>query len=300
MKHKIQRRPLRDELIQQHILEESFDPSYYEEERKLKKARLADDLNERLSQRPGPLELIKGNILHTDECLEQAIKDGQITFKKTCEGEIIKNPPKRFVFEEESSSDSAPSPCQILANSCAIVNQSNVANYQLNNSFIVTNGNNLISIPQTEPSKVIPTSNVLNTNLSYIVTTPVSNILPPTTTSTVFISNDHDKNNCLNATSILSNQSINLQSNVITPNVGINCESINNCEPVGQVVLSGSTTQINQKTKKKIKSKNQPKTRIIKFHEYTVRTPFIFLFLYSVYFLMINLGTTKCEKAIKL
>src|SRR5699024_5967021 len=154
LKHKIQRRPQRDELIQQHILEDSFDPSYYEQQRKLKKARLADDLNERLSQRPGPLELIKGNILHTDETLEQAIKDGQITFKKNCEGEIIKNPPKRFVFEEESSSDSAPSPLQTIANSCALVNQPNLPNYQLNNCFIVTNGSNLISIPQAEPSKV--------------------------------------------------------------------------------------------------------------------------------------------------
>ncbi|KAI2804929.1 kinase mkl2 MAPK-like protein [Blomia tropicalis] len=206
LKHKIQRRPQRDELVQQHILEDSFDPSYYEQERKLKKARLADDLNERLSQRPGPLELIKGNILHTDETIEQAIKEGQITFKKTCEGEVIKNPPKRFVFEEESSSDSAPSPHQANIINCTVgTSQPNVPhNLQLNNSFIVTNGSNLI-IPQASDHSgiVSSTSNVLNTNLSYIVTSP--NILPTTTSTTVFIANDNDKATCLNVTAHVPN-----------------------------------------------------------------------------------------------
>ena len=40
----------------------------------MKKARLADDLNDRLSHRPGPLELVKGNILHADEKFAQAVK----------------------------------------------------------------------------------------------------------------------------------------------------------------------------------------------------------------------------------
>lgn len=259
LKHKIQRRPLRNELIQQHILEDSFDPCYYEQQRKLKKARLADDLNDRLSQRPGPLELIKGNILHVDETLEQAIKEGQITFKKTCEGEIIKNPPKRFVFEEESSSDSAPSPHQTITKSCSLVNEPNLANYQLNNSLIVSNGSNIISIPQTEPTNV-PNSNVLTTNLSYIVTTPVANFLPSTTSATVFIANDNDKSTCLNVTAPLPSSSANVTpSNII---IG----------PSSHLTFTSSAAPIilNQKVKKKVKSKNQPKTRIIKFHEYTV------------------------------
>lgn len=113
LKSKIQRRPDRQELIQQHILEDSnVDPSLQDKQRQLKKARLADDLNERLSHRPGPLELIKGNILKADEELARAIKDGQITFKRTCEGESRKHPPPPFVFEEDSSSEGATSPLQ--------------------------------------------------------------------------------------------------------------------------------------------------------------------------------------------
>jgi len=44
----------------------------------LKKARLADSLNDQLSHRPGPLELIKKNILHTEEPIERAVKGNVI------------------------------------------------------------------------------------------------------------------------------------------------------------------------------------------------------------------------------
>lgn len=50
------------------------DPSLAERQRMLKKCRLADSLNDQLSHRPGPLELIKKNILHTDDPLERAVK----------------------------------------------------------------------------------------------------------------------------------------------------------------------------------------------------------------------------------
>jgi hypothetical protein len=50
------------------------DPSLAERQRMLKKARLADSLNDQLSHRPGPLELIKKNILHTEEPIERAVK----------------------------------------------------------------------------------------------------------------------------------------------------------------------------------------------------------------------------------
>lgn len=50
------------------------DPSLAERQRMLKKARLQDSLNDQLSHRPGPLELIKKNILHTDETIERAVK----------------------------------------------------------------------------------------------------------------------------------------------------------------------------------------------------------------------------------
>jgi len=58
------------------------DPSLAERQRMLKKARLADSLNDQLSHRPGPLELIKKNILHTEEPIERAVKGNVI--KITC------------------------------------------------------------------------------------------------------------------------------------------------------------------------------------------------------------------------
>ena len=54
------------------------DPSLAERQRMLKKARLADSLNDQLSHRPGPLELIKKNILHTEEPIERAVKGNQL------------------------------------------------------------------------------------------------------------------------------------------------------------------------------------------------------------------------------
>ncbi|KAH9365294.1 hypothetical protein HPB48_018304 [Haemaphysalis longicornis] len=114
LKNKIQRRPDRQELIQQHILEDTtVDPSLQDKQRQLKKARLADGLNDRLSHRPGPLELVKGNILQTDATFAQAVKEGQIPFRRTCEGETRKHPvPHHFLIDEDSGDSLVPSPGQ--------------------------------------------------------------------------------------------------------------------------------------------------------------------------------------------
>lgn len=40
---------------------------------KLKRARLADDLNEKIALRPGPLELVEKNILPVDSTVKEAI-----------------------------------------------------------------------------------------------------------------------------------------------------------------------------------------------------------------------------------
>lgn len=40
---------------------------------RLKRARLADNLNEKIAQRPGPLELVEKNILPVDSSVKQAI-----------------------------------------------------------------------------------------------------------------------------------------------------------------------------------------------------------------------------------
>lgn len=82
LKAKIQQRPNRDVLVRQHILEDvgHVDPSLAERQRMLKKARLADQLNDQLSHRPGPLELIQKNILHTEEPIERAVKGNNYIF----------------------------------------------------------------------------------------------------------------------------------------------------------------------------------------------------------------------------
>ena len=63
----------------------------------LKRAKLADTLSNQLQKRPGPLELVKKNILHLEtekadeeeeaaKSLEQAVREGQILFRPTIEG----------------------------------------------------------------------------------------------------------------------------------------------------------------------------------------------------------------------
>lgn len=57
------------------ISDTKIDPSLHERQRLLKRARLVDDLNDKLIHRPGPLDLMKGNILKTDdEKLMEAIQ----------------------------------------------------------------------------------------------------------------------------------------------------------------------------------------------------------------------------------
>ena len=68
LRQKIASRPDRQELVHRHILEDvrpDVDPSLCSRQRQLKRAKLADSLASQLSHRPGPLELIQKNILHT-------------------------------------------------------------------------------------------------------------------------------------------------------------------------------------------------------------------------------------------
>jgi hypothetical protein len=85
---KLSHRPDRHQLVEQGILYDSqCAPSLQLAERALKRARIADELNNRLVNRPGPLDLVQNKILHvnTNEHpnLEQAIQGGQIPFKTT-------------------------------------------------------------------------------------------------------------------------------------------------------------------------------------------------------------------------
>lgn len=46
---------------------------------KLKRARLADDLNEKIALRPGPLELVEKNIIPVDSAVKEAIKGSEVS-----------------------------------------------------------------------------------------------------------------------------------------------------------------------------------------------------------------------------
>nr|XP_014436737.1 myocardin-like [Pelodiscus sinensis] len=71
LKGKVQRRTHKVGATKGQFTEESGgDPS----ERKEKKTRLAEDLKEKLLQRPGPLELVTKNILSLDASLKDAAK----------------------------------------------------------------------------------------------------------------------------------------------------------------------------------------------------------------------------------
>lgn len=63
------------------LLETSAEPSLQAKQLQLKRARLADDLNDKISHRPGPMELIHKNILPVHSSIKQAIigKPGQVS-----------------------------------------------------------------------------------------------------------------------------------------------------------------------------------------------------------------------------
>lgn len=60
-------------LIVRGLAETVAEPSLQATQLKLKRARLADDLNEKIAQRPGPMELVEKNILPVDSSLKEAI-----------------------------------------------------------------------------------------------------------------------------------------------------------------------------------------------------------------------------------
>uniref|UniRef100_A0A8C5JNY5 Myocardin related transcription factor B n=1 Tax=Junco hyemalis TaxID=40217 RepID=A0A8C5JNY5_JUNHY len=84
-----------------HILEETFaEPSLQATQMKLKRARLADDLNEKIAQRPGPMELVEKNILPVDSSVKEAIiAVGQENYPQALDD---------FSFDEDSSDALSP------------------------------------------------------------------------------------------------------------------------------------------------------------------------------------------------
>uniref|UniRef100_A0A672GLF6 Myocardin related transcription factor Ba n=1 Tax=Salarias fasciatus TaxID=181472 RepID=A0A672GLF6_SALFA len=109
LKHKIRSRPERAELVRMHILQETgAEPSLQATQMKLKRARLADNLNEKIAQRPGPMELVEKNILPVDSTLKQAII-GQVNYTKVVDEDSSDALSPEQPASQESQS-SVPSP----------------------------------------------------------------------------------------------------------------------------------------------------------------------------------------------
>ncbi|KAF3818976.1 hypothetical protein GH733_012393 [Mirounga leonina] len=91
---RLQQRRTREQLVDQGIMPQTFaEPSLQATQMKLKRARLADDLNEKIAQRPGPMELVEKNILPVDSSV------GKEDYPQT-QGD--------FSFDEDSSDALSP------------------------------------------------------------------------------------------------------------------------------------------------------------------------------------------------
>lgn len=59
----------------------NVDPSLAIMQQRLKKAKLTDELNEKIANRPGPLELVEQSILEADDPLKTALKGKHVLFE---------------------------------------------------------------------------------------------------------------------------------------------------------------------------------------------------------------------------
>ena len=99
----------------------------------LEKARLADQLNSKISHRPGPLELIEKNILHTEEPIERIVKEGLVTFKSTNEATPSRPQiPNSYVYIDDDTQQQSNAPetyttyAQPTTSATTIQNPSNI------------------------------------------------------------------------------------------------------------------------------------------------------------------------------
>jgi hypothetical protein len=135
-------------LERRHILEtheSHIDPSLADKYRMLEKAILLDQLNSKISHRPGPLELIEKNILHAEEPIERIVKEG-LLFKTEPESST------NFVqFEDDSQSSEGDQQQQqkLFASN--------------NQQLFASNNQQLIEISAEDSQFPGPTRNVLET-----------------------------------------------------------------------------------------------------------------------------------------
>lgn len=299
MKAKIQRRPNREDLERRHILEEDeshIDPSLAEKQRMLKKARLADQLNIQIQHRPGPLELIKKNILHTEESIEQIVKDGLVTFKATSEG-FVSHPshPNHYLTIEDdslsSSSDAGHTPSMGESSSPSISDQMDVLQVAVNLAGVDMDEMPIFPIrlpPNVSQPMVTTTVTIISTNVSTPTTATVA--LPLSTSNAlskytariaamraaglaagrsggVGIHTVYNNKKQMNSVNMVPSPPSSLCSTVPTlspfSSIASSSQSV-----ISRQILSKNDTFGKEKNRKKLKSRPTLKTRTIKFHEY--------------------------------
>ncbi|XP_059181334.1 myocardin [Centropristis striata] len=93
---RLQQRRTREQLADQGIMPQpASDGPSLEAQRRLERARLAQDLNEKLALRPGPLELLQKNIMPLDSDVTMTVNHGKFPKQEDS-----------YAFEEDSSSES--------------------------------------------------------------------------------------------------------------------------------------------------------------------------------------------------
>ncbi|XP_072501136.1 myocardin isoform X2 [Notamacropus eugenii] len=97
LKHKIRNRPEGTSLINMHILQDTTaEESIPTPQMKLKRARLADDLSEKIALRPGLQELVEKKRIPIDSTMKESMKGNHVGISKSTDA---------FAFDEDSSND---------------------------------------------------------------------------------------------------------------------------------------------------------------------------------------------------
>ncbi|EYB87480.1 hypothetical protein Y032_0262g580 [Ancylostoma ceylanicum] len=128
LRKKIEQRPSRERLLNQHILlsDGRVAPLIEQRARLLRQDRIRRNLSRKLEARPGPLELVTRKILQADADLEQAIEEGRVLFQPTSE----------YVEEEESEMPSPLSTDMEIVSQAAIRAQNKPVNVLSNKGII--------------------------------------------------------------------------------------------------------------------------------------------------------------------
>lgn len=270
LKAKIQQRPNRQELERRHILESHeshIDPSLADKYRMLEKAILVDQLNSKISHRPGPLELIEKNILHANEPIERIVKEGLVPFKASTDNLFV-----------EDDSQSSEGDIVSQADNNLLKTTINISNEQP-----LTLSTNSIELVE---SKITSPINVINLNLP-LHTSVITPLVPKLTLQIPTVSNEHDTITlpCLVATESL----VPITTTATATRIDQNDIIIKSEKPPTELIREPKThidgnikhhissfLQNNQKfsgsgkdkLKKKCKIKPTSKIKAIKFHEY--------------------------------